>query len=102
MMRNKGEMMHANKGPRTLTPGVSPLRNMLFRDDASPATTVDWQTAGWGAAASDVSYFLGGSLHPEVRREHAGQLLDTYHKALVAAGVTGYSREDLGRDVRVL
>jgi hypothetical protein len=92
----------AYQGPRTLTHGDYRLDNLLFRDGAPAPAIVDWQTAVWGAAASDVSYFLGGSLHPEVRREHAGQLLDTYHEALVAAGVNGYSREDLERDVRVL
>lgn len=88
-------------GPHTLTHGDYRLDNMLFRDGDPAPTVVDWQTAVWGNPAHDVAYFVGGSLTTDDRREHAESLLDTYYAALVAAGVDGYSREQLGADVRL-
>jgi hypothetical protein len=87
-------------GPRTLVHGDYRLDNMLFPDGSTTPMIVDWQTASWSAPASDVSYFLGGSLTTEARREHATALLDVYYGALVAEGVTSYSREQLADDVR--
>jgi hypothetical protein len=88
-------------GPRTLIHGDYRLDNMLFRDGSDEPTIVDWQTASYGAPAADVSYFIGGSLTPDDRRAHSAELLDIYHSALVDAGVTTYSREQLEHDVRL-
>jgi hypothetical protein len=88
-------------GPRTLIHGDYRLDNMLFRDGSEVPTIVDWQTASWGAPAADVSYFVGGSLTTDDRRTHSAALLDTYHDALTAAGVTTYSRQQLEDEVRL-
>jgi hypothetical protein len=45
-----------------------------------------------------VAYFLAGALPLDVRRAHEAEFLARYHAALAAAGVTGYSDEDLARD----
>lgn len=61
------------------------LENMLFGPDdstARPFTIVDWQTVTRGPLASDLSYFLGGSLAFEDRRAHADALITAYHEAL--------------------
>jgi hypothetical protein len=88
-------------GPRTLVHGDYRLDNMLFPEGATAPMIVDWQTASWSAPASDVAYFIGGSLTTEDRRAHAAELLDAYHQALVAEGITTYSREQLEHDVRL-
>jgi aminoglycoside phosphotransferase (APT) family kinase protein len=71
------------------------LDNLLFRPGDVRPYVVDWQTATWGSAASDVAYFLGGSLTVEDRRRHREELLDGYHRALVAEGVVGFDRDRL-------
>ncbi len=96
-----GTIISQYDGPRTLIHGDYRLDNMLFRDGSAAPVIVDWQTASWGAPAADVSYFIGGSLAPDDRRTHASSLLDVYHHALVAEGVTDYSREQLEHDVRL-
>ena len=66
------------------------LDNMLFGQPGAdrPLTVVDWQTVTWGPAGTDVAYFLGCALAPEVRREHYDDLLATYHGALGAGAPT--------------
>ncbi|WP_156662926.1 phosphotransferase [Mycobacterium sp. 1274761.0] len=60
------------------------LDNMLFGQPGSdrPLTVVDWQTVTWGAAMTDVAYFLGCALPDDVRRDHYDALLAAYHDAL--------------------
>ena len=94
-------IVDAYDGPRTLAHGDYRLDNMLFTEGATAPMIVDWQTAAWGPPAADVALFLGGSLTTEARRAHWGELLDTYHQALVAEGITSYSREQLEHDVRL-
>jgi aminoglycoside phosphotransferase (APT) family kinase protein len=48
---------------------------------------LDWQTPGIGHAVSDLSYFLGGSLLVEDRREHERALLERYRSGLADHGV---------------
>ena len=93
-------VMAPQDGPRTLGHGDFRLDNLLFRAGEPEPWVVDWQTAVWAGPASDVAYFVGGSLRPEVRRAHAAELLDSYHAELVAQGVGGYPRERLEQDVR--
>jgi aminoglycoside/choline kinase family phosphotransferase len=69
----------------TVTHGDFRLDNLLL--GAGRPVVVDWQTAVWGSAATDVAYFLGGSLTVEDRRRHGSELLAGYHRALVAGGV---------------
>ncbi|HEX7355239.1 MAG TPA: phosphotransferase [Mycobacteriales bacterium] len=100
LLPHLGAMVGGYDGPRTLTHGDYRLDNMLFREGVRTPAVVDWQTAVWGSPAQDVAYFVGGSLTTENRRAHEEELLDAYHAALVGAGVQGYSREQLGADVR--
>lgn len=79
----------------TVTHGDFRLDNMLFPAGETRPYVVDWQTAAWGPAASDVAYFLGGSLTPDARRRFGSTLLDGYHRALESEGVQGFDREQL-------
>jgi hypothetical protein len=101
IMPQVGSIVGAYDGPRTLTHGDYRLDNMLFPEGSDTPMIVDWQTAAWSAPAADVALFIGGSLPTDTRRAHWGELLDVYHRALVAEGVSSYSREQLEHDVRL-
>ncbi|MCW1959020.1 MAG: ecdysteroid 22-kinase family protein, partial [Mycobacterium sp.] len=60
------------------------LDNMLFGRPGSlrDLTVVDWQTVTWGAALTDVAYFLGCALQTEDRRTHYDELLAAYCEGL--------------------
>jgi Phosphotransferase enzyme family len=77
------------------------LDNMLFDPDGSRITIVDWQTMGVGLPARDMSYFAATSLVPEARAAVEEQLVDDYHRALLAYGVAGYDRDTCWRDYRM-
>ena len=80
--------MGVGQGPQGLVHGDYRLDNLLFgRPGADrPLTVVDWQTVTWGAAMTDLAYFLGCALRVEVRRAHAEELLAAYHDALGTIG----------------
>ena len=86
--------------PRTLIHGDLHLDNIAFRDAAAAAPPVitDWQTAGVGPAVVDLAACLSGAIDVADRTRTEAGLLATYHDGLRDAGVTGYSREELGRD----
>lgn len=66
--------------PPCLVHGDFRLDNMLFgqQNQSPPLTVVDWQTANLGFGPSDVAYFVGAGLLPEVRPAHEQALFDTY------------------------
>jgi aminoglycoside/choline kinase family phosphotransferase len=86
--------------PTTLVHGDYRVDNLLFAPDGAVVGVVDWQTCSLGAALSDVSYFLGASLHPEERRKTETALLGGYVDQLVAGGVSGYGYDEAERDYR--
>lgn len=87
----------AYQGPFALTHSDFRLDNMLFgkRGATKPLAVVDWQTAGKGAPANDVAYFIGAGLTREARPKHELDLLRHYHDKLKAEGITSYSFDDL-------
>ena len=97
-----GPWLTARPQATTVTHGDFRLDNLLFLPGNARPYVVDWQTAAWGAAASDVAYFVGGCLTVDDRREHRVALVDGYHDALEAAGVTGFGRDRLDREYRTL
>jgi len=82
------------KSPQTLLHGDMRLDNVFFRD--TEIVFFDWQLVRRGPAAYDLAYLLSGGLATDFGS--ADGLLDTYHNALVAAGVSGYSRDQLQHD----
>ena len=85
-------------GPRTIVHGDFRADNLLFGRDRP--VVLDWQTAGFGAATGDLSYFLASSLPVAARRRYEDALVRRYHAGLLSRGVelswhdcwTGYRR----------
>lgn len=93
---------HDSRPPTTVLHGDLRVGNVLFTGEGRDRPVfIDWQAARKGKAAFDLAYFLVLSLEPEVRRAHAEALLDRYHAALTAHGVTDYPREALADDYRL-
>jgi aminoglycoside phosphotransferase (APT) family kinase protein len=86
-------------GPRAIVHGDYRLDNMLF-GGRYPVAVVDWQTFSIGAPTSDLSYFIGAGLTPELRRLHERELVRRYHEELVGAGIESYPFDDCWRDYR--
>jgi len=92
-----GHAVHASIGDwstyrppaMTLAHGDYRLDNMLFGapDQDRPLVVVDWQTVRLGCGTSDVAYFLGAGLDPDLRRAHEQDLVRHYHQALGAYAV---------------
>ncbi len=75
--------------PSTVTHGDYRLDNLMFAGPEGGATiaAVDWQTPGHGSGITDVSYFLGAGVLPEVRCQIERRLVDEYGQALADYGV---------------
>ncbi len=82
--------------PFGLVHGDYRLDNMLFGEPEAPRrfVVVDWQTVGWGAAMTDVAYFLGASLSIEDRRACEQTLVSEYLEELGARGVGAIDIQD--------
>jgi aminoglycoside phosphotransferase (APT) family kinase protein len=78
--------------PRTLIHGDFRLDNLLFGTrDAQPACwVIDWEDIMLGNGMVDVAWFLGGCL-PAEESDGEQELLRGYRRALIQAGVEGYS-----------
>lgn len=89
-----GEALAAE--PWTMLHGDYRLDNILFRPDDG-IVVLDLQGLSVGRPAVDVAYFITTALTAEHRAEE-DELLRTYHDALVAAGVSTYSWDQLVHD----
>jgi hypothetical protein len=85
VMAHLPEYLPVRPRPWTIVHGDYRADNLLFGGDR--VVVVDWQTVGLGPATLDLSYLLGASLLPEVRRQHDAGLVDRYVAGLIAAGV---------------
>ena len=72
--------------PWTVVHGDFRLDNLMF--GGARVAVLDWQTVRLGPAMSDVAYFIGSALLPDVRRANEVALVHEYHDALVARGVS--------------
>jgi hypothetical protein len=72
-------------GPWTLLHSDLRPDNLLFGPPR--VTVVDWRTVKVGPGLSDVSYFIGSSLLPEMRRDFESELVRAYHRHLESGGV---------------
>jgi hypothetical protein len=77
------------------------LDNMLFDPARTRVTVVDWQTLAVGLPARDLAYFTATSLVPDLRSTIEKRLVNAYHRALSAYGVTDYDRDTCWRDYRL-
>ena len=73
----------------------------LPRDGGDDIRLFDWDAWRIGRAANDLAYMMATHWYPERRRRMECSLLDHYHGALVAHGVSGFERSDLQNDYRV-
>jgi len=89
--------------PRTIVHTDYRLDNLFFADNAddAPLAVVDWQLTTRGRGAYDIAYLLGQSMEPGARAQHERAVLETWYEALVAAGISGYSRADALDDYRL-
>jgi hypothetical protein len=78
------------------------LDNLLIDESVTPprVAVVDWQSMVLQSPLSDLAYFLGASLLPEVRRPVERELVREYHAGLVEAGVRGYDFARCWEDYR--
>jgi hypothetical protein len=61
--------------------------NLMFGGTDGRVCVLDWQTVSIGPPVADLSYFLGGSLLPDDRRNHERELLERYCGRLKEHGV---------------
>jgi hypothetical protein len=73
--------------PHTVIHGDFRNDNLMFGHPDGRVCVLDWQTLGIGHGASDLSYFLGGSLLVDDRRQHERELLRRYVTNLSKHGV---------------
>ena len=86
-------------GASTLIHGDWRADNLLVDNDGG-LVALDFQIVGTGTATYDLGYFMSQSVEPEVRRESAQAVVDTYFNALSEAGIE-YDRESLERIYRL-
>lgn len=77
--------------------------NVLFdcNEGVQPVVLLDWQGVGYGRGTIDVAYWLGTSMPTEDRRQHERNLVQHYHQALCAHGVSDYDAEQCWNDYRL-
>jgi aminoglycoside/choline kinase family phosphotransferase len=88
-----------SRPPITLAHGDLRADNLFFTGDREVAV-IDWQLACRARGVLDVAYLLSQSMTVQDRRDHEHDLLQSWHRALVGAGVTGYELADATTDYR--
>ncbi len=92
------------RAPRTIVHTDYRLDNLFFPATPAadaPMAVVDWQLSTRGRGVYDIAYLLGQSMDPKLRGEHEHDVLRTWHDALCASGVEGYSLDDALDDCRL-
>jgi len=85
----------------TVTHGDAHSWNFLFpRNGQGPAVLIDWQLWHLDVGARDLAFLIALHWYPERRHELEEATLRRYHESLTAAGVQGYSWDDLMLDYR--
>jgi hypothetical protein len=92
---------HRLSEPATLFHGDVHAENLLFRGAGKRGPIlVDWQLAGRGLAANDISFFLVKSLTVDERRANEERLLQGYYEMLPERSRTEYAFGRLELDYR--
>jgi len=95
-----GDELHQQMrmAPLTLAHNDIHLDNVMLPTPAGGRLPIlDWQSLTFTRhGTTDVTRVICVGLRPELRRRHARELLDHYHRALRANGVRGFSRAHLG------
>lgn len=100
--QSKGAPFEKLRDPFSLVHVDYRLDNLLIDEAERPPriVAVDWQSITIGAPATDVAYFLGAGLLPDVRRSVEEELVRAYHDALSEAGVRDYAWGQCWNDYR--
>jgi hypothetical protein len=94
-----GERMTADDA--VLVHGDFRMDNMLFpRQPSAPVALFDWQMIRLGPPLIDACFYIATCLKVDDRRQHERALLLEYHRGLLAAGVTGFSFDDVWESYR--
>jgi hypothetical protein len=88
--------------PLVICHGDYRLDNMLFgRSAAAPAfAMIDWQCTRLGPPLLDAAIFMASCVDVDARRGQQDHLLESYHKRLVDAGISGFSLQDAWESYR--
>jgi len=87
--------------PRTLNHGDYRADNMFFDSalgEAGNVTIIDFQGLTVGCPMMDVAYFIRPNMNPTDANAAESHLVEVYHRALVEAGVRGYSLDRCRED----
>ena len=90
-------------GPLTFVHGDFHPNNLLAEapEVEDGTIVIDWQVCSRGPAERDLMYFLVSALESPLRRESARDLIELYHRELVACGVEGHSLQACLRRYRL-
>jgi thiamine kinase-like enzyme len=92
---------HRLSEPATLFHGDVHAENLLFsKDGKREPVLIDWQLAGRGLAANDISFFLVKSLTVDERRANEERLLQGYYEMLPERSRAEYAFGRLELDYR--
>lgn len=97
LVRNAGGWLVAPLDNAALIHGDLRVDNVLF-GPRGEVTVIDWQTITTGNPLRDIAFLLSTSLTVEDRRKHERGIVASYHRALVTAGVTGYTLDQCWED----
>lgn len=84
--------------PHTVMHGDAHPGNVYFRNGS--AGLLDWQAVRRGHPSRELAWTLVASMTPQARQAAQRELLDTYRRALAAAGGPDLDREELWRRYR--
>jgi aminoglycoside/choline kinase family phosphotransferase len=92
----------AQPEPNTVVHRDFRLDNLLFGEweGNRGVAILDWQTASEGVAISDLSYFVGSALLPEVRVDRERDVVDHFVSVINTYGV-GITKEEAWRQYRL-
>ncbi|MDV7101436.1 phosphotransferase [Gordonia amicalis] len=97
LVREAGDWLVAPLRNTALIHGDLRVDNVLF-GPSGEVTVIDWQTITTGNPLRDIAFLLGTSLTTEDRRKHERGIVASYHRAVVTAGVTGYTLDECWDD----
>jgi hypothetical protein len=69
-----------------------------FENRENPVIVFDWGSASKYRGVIDLSYFLGGSITVDLRRQIEKEIIKIYHQRLLENGVSGYSYDECWED----
>jgi hypothetical protein len=92
VMPHAGDWVRSWLPPTVVQHGDYRPDNLMFGvgEDAPAVTVIDFQTMRLGPPGVDVAYLLGSSLSTDARRELERDLLNHYHRGLLAHGVRDF------------